>query len=324
MNNSRTTNTAKPDSPLKCESRRFFLSARITAALLSGVLAAGLTACGSVSNINKTDKATESASYTEVSSEINDTILTVNCFDVGKGDAFLLTTKNSAVMIDTGYKENGKDLAEAVKASGHDHLDILIISHFDKDHVGGASKVLKNIPIDRVLTTRVTNDNKRTTKFLEELKEQNKTNEVVSADTEIRLDNVTYTISAPERSSYGESEDNNSSLLVKATLGDTSMLFTGDAEDPRLSEIIKKTDLTSTVLKLPHHGSYFLLLPDLIEKVNPRYAVITSSYDKPEDEATNTLLKSKGITPYYTKEGDITITLTGEEIGVSQTHEKAA
>ncbi len=297
---------------------------RVTAALLSGVLAVSLTACGSVTNINKTAETAGTTASSATSAEINDTILTINCFDVGKGDAFLLTTKNSAVMIDTGYKENGEDLAKAVKASGHDRLDMLIISHFDKDHVGGASKVVKNIPIDRILTTRVTNDNKRTTKFLEALEKQNKTQEVVSTDTEIILDNVTYSISAPEKPSYGESEDNNSSLLVKATLGDTSMLFTGDAEDPRLSEIIEKTDLTSTVLKLPHHGSYFLLLPDLIEKVNPRYAVITSSYDKPEDDATNTLLKSKGITPYYTKEGDITITLTGEEIGVSQTHEKAA
>ncbi len=298
---------------------RLFLST-----LLAGVLVTGLTACGSVTNINKAPGSTGTTASTAVSSEINDTILTINCFDVGKGDAFLLTTKNSAVMIDTGYKENGEALAEAVKASGHDHLDMLIISHFDKDHVGGASKVVKNIPIDRILTTRVTNDSKRTSKFLEKLEEQKKTHEVVSADTEVILDNVTYTISAPEKSYYDESEDNNSSLLVKATLGDTSMLFTGDAEDERLSEIIQRTDLSSTVLKLPHHGSYFLLLPDLIEKVNPRYAVITSSFDKPEDDVTNTLLESKGITPYYTKNGDITITLTGEEIGVSQAHEKAA
>ncbi len=249
---------------------------------------------------------------------ITDTILTVKCFNVGKGDAFLLTTNNSAVMIDTGYKDNGEDLVKAIENSGHDHLDLLVISHFDKDHVGGAAKIIKNIPVDRIISTRVTNDNKRTVKFLEALKEAGKDNEVLSASTEISLDNVSYLISPPEKASYTEKEDNNSSLLVKVTLGSSSILFTGDAEDERLSEIIAADDLKSTILKLPHHGRFYELLPSLIDKVTPRYAIITASNEEPEDEETTSILNSSGVTAYNTRNGDITITMNEESVGISQ------
>ncbi len=284
---------------------------------LSLSLVLGFTSCRSLPTETHTD-AESTISTAPASSSITDTLLTVKCFDVGKGDAFLLTTKNSAVMIDTGYKDNGDDLVEAVKNSGHDHLDMLIISHFDKDHVGGASKIVKNLEVDRILTTRVTNDSKRTTKFLEALGKTNQKNEVITEDTEFSIDNVTYFVDAPKASSYIEKEDNNSSLLVKATIGTTSMLFTGDAEDERLSEILKLDNLRSTILKMPHHGRYFSLLPDLVKSASPRYALITASDEEPEDLDTTSLLDSAGVNTYNTRNGDITITLDGESVGISQ------
>ena len=77
--------------------------------------------------------------------------LRVYCFSAGKADAMLLYTDNSAVLIDTGRKGFGKEILAYLEAEGISSLDKMIITHFDKDHVGGAAKLLHNIPIGEVL-----------------------------------------------------------------------------------------------------------------------------------------------------------------------------
>ena len=62
-----------------------------------------------------------------------------------------------------------------------------------------------------------------------------------------------------------------------------SMLFTGDAQDERLSEYSNYPNLKTTILKVPYHGHLQKLLPDLVQLSNPKYAIITSSDEEPED-----------------------------------------
>ena len=77
--------------------------------------------------------------------------LTVYAFPVGAGDAFLITTENAAVLIDCGQKGCGKEIAAYLAEQGIAKLDLLILTHFDKDHIGGAEKIIRSVAIDRVL-----------------------------------------------------------------------------------------------------------------------------------------------------------------------------
>ncbi|MCR4892399.1 MAG: MBL fold metallo-hydrolase [Lachnospiraceae bacterium] len=247
-----------------------------------------------------------------------DAPIIITCFNVGKGDAFLLATPNSAVLIDTGYKADGDDLVDYIKDKGIEKLDALIISHFDKDHVGGAAKVVKQIPVDMIFTTYKSNDDKRTKKFFEALDETGELPEIVTEKTYLTLDDIDYEISPPLRPHYPDKDDNNSSLLVRVSYGQSSMLFTGDAEDYRIQEILNEESLESTILKIPYHGEFQKSLPALVQAVSPKYAIITCSDEEPEDEETNLLLEQMGVESFLTRNGGIIITMDGEKVNISQ------
>ena len=244
--------------------------------------------------------------------------LTVKCYNVGKGDAFLIKTDNSAVMIDTGYKSNGDDIVADLKSNGIESLDCLMISHFDKDHVGGAAKIINKLDVKRIITTYQTNDSKQTVKFFNAVLDNALKNEVIREQTSFDIDNVTYKIYPAEKLDYTEKDDNNSSLLVKMTFKDFSMLFTGDAEDERLSEYSEYTDLKCTVLKVPYHGHLQNRLPELVQLCTPKYAVITSSDEEPEDAETLEILEQAGVETYLTRNGDVIIETDGKNTTIKQ------
>ena len=78
----------------------------------------------------------------------------ITLIDVGKGDCILVQTgpeENPVnVMIDTGYQETASDVLKFLEEHGVTKLDALIISHFHKDHVGGAAEILEKFQVDHV------------------------------------------------------------------------------------------------------------------------------------------------------------------------------
>ena len=282
--------------------------------LLSMIIFASLFLFGCVN----TDNINSSESSKARSESLSGNIYTIKCYNVGKGDAFLIYGNDSAVMIDTGYKENGEDLVDDMKDLGIDSLDCMMISHFDKDHVGGAVKIIKNMEVKRVISTYQTNEKKHTNKFFNAVLDNGLKDEVFTENTSFTIGDVNYDIYPPQKEEYDDKEDNNSSLLVKMTYGDFSMLFTGDAQTERLSEYSSYNNLASTVLKFPYHGHYQDYLSDLIKECDPKYAIITSSDDQPEDELTVQLLENAGVSTYLTRKGDVIIQTNGSDVSIKQ------
>ena len=81
-------------------------------------------------------------------------IFTITSIDVGKGDCILIQTGDRndpvTVMIDTGYKETADDVLNYLRKQDINKLDALIITHYHKDHVGGAAAILKGVPVGKV------------------------------------------------------------------------------------------------------------------------------------------------------------------------------
>ena len=81
-------------------------------------------------------------------------IFKITSIDVGKGDCILVQTGAADdpvnVMIDTGYKETAGDVLAYLETHNVQKLDALVISHYHKDHVGGAAAILKGIPVSMV------------------------------------------------------------------------------------------------------------------------------------------------------------------------------
>ncbi len=248
--------------------------------------------------------------------------LEVTYLNVGKADAIVLKYQDSYTLIDTGLEETSNILINSLNNMGCKNIDYLIISHFDKDHVGGASYLLDNFSVSKIYTTYKSSDSNTNSynSFINKITELNYNDilTVVDTLTEFKIDNINYVIyPASGDDCYTNDLSNNSSLLVKTTYDNRSFLFTGDAEKQRIKEIIKY-DISCDVLKIPHHGGIEDNSDKLISEANPTYSIITSSIDEPEDQELVDLLYEYGSEVYFTRNGDIKVTTDGDNIKIEQ------
>lgn len=245
--------------------------------------------------------------------------LNIWCFQAGKADAFLFWNEAGAVLLDTGESGFGKTILEKLSALGIERLDYLIITHFDKDHVGGAKKVLSDIPVGAVLQSNSPKEGAEAyEKYLAALETCSIDPVTVRQRMEFTLGDVTFTVDPPARETYSEDASNNSSLIVSVTHGADRMLFCGDAEDLRLGEFLETKPGKYDLVKLPHHGRWQSTLEQLLTQTQPAWAVITSSDEEPEDAETLALLERFGVRTVLTREGAVMITGTGNGVSIQR------
>ena len=298
------------------------MRARKGCALFAALLALCLALTG-CANTGGGDAAAGSAGVSEDSAAgtlraAGSGALEVTFLEAGKADAILLTTPESTVLVDCGEKGFGKTILAELAARGIEKIDVLIITHFDQDHVGGAAKVLNNIAVGTVLQSNQPKDSEEYEKYVKALTNAKLEPVTVRETYAFVLDGVLYTVDPPACESYRDDSSNNSSLIVRAELGDTSFLLTGDAETERLAEYLDESAEDCDVLKLPHHGQDEPLLEALLDATAPAYAVITSSDEEKESEAVLALLEEKGIEVLLTREGTLRFTTDGKSLSAAQ------
>ena len=242
--------------------------------------------------------------------------LDVHFFDAGKADAILLTTADSAVLIDAGEKGFGKTILAYLEEQGIEKLDYLIVTHFDKDHVGGAAKVINNISVGTVLQSNSPKDSDEYEKYVKALANAGIEPVTVRETLTFTLDGMACTVDPPAQETYADDPSNNSSLIVSVVNGADRFLFTGDAQTARLAEFLDGDVSECDVLKLPHHGQDEPLLSALLDATRPAYAVITSSDEEPESDATVAALERAGATVLLTRNGAVTLRSDGNGVRV--------
>ena len=240
--------------------------------------------------------------------------LTIHSFKAGKADAHLIYSPAFAVLIDCGESGFGKEIVSYMKANGIPKLDMLLITHFDKDHVGGAAKVLKEVEVAQVVHSNCPKDSEEYRKYMEQLSKKGIDPVQPSKPQSVVLGGAEFVIYPPQKQTYSDSPSNNSSLITAVTYGECSMLFAGDAEDMRLSEFIAGNTGHYDLLKVPYHGHYQTRLAAFIQKVSPRIAVITSSDSEPEDPRVLKMLADAGAVTYLTREAPVTFRCDGKTI----------
>ena len=244
--------------------------------------------------------------------------LKIYFFNAGKADSCIIYNDEFAVMIDTGEKELGEEILTYLENNNITKLDYLIITHFDKDHVGSASTIINSIEVDNVIQSNYPKESKVYNKYLSAL--ENKGIEAVTLreDLEFSFGDIYFTINPPLEEVYSNNESNNSSLIVSLKYKNNSFLFMGDAENLRIKEYLSTNNLSYDFLKVPYHGHYQTTLDELIEVIKPKYSVITSSLEEKEDDTTLELLSNIGSKTYLTRNGSILITSDGDTINIKQ------
>lgn len=244
--------------------------------------------------------------------------LKIYYFNAGKADSCIIYNDDFAVLIDTGEKELGSEILTYLEANNIKKIGYLIITHFDKDHVGGASYVLNEIQVDNVIQSNYPKESKVYTKYLNALSDKEITPVTLREDMSFNFGDVYFNINAPIEEVYSNNESNNSSLIVSMKYKNNSFLFMGDAENLRIEEYLDNNNASYDFLKVPYHGHYQTSLDDLLDVVKPKYSVITSSDDELEDNTTLELLNEVDCNTYLTRNGSILITSDGDTISIKQ------
>ncbi len=252
--------------------------------------------------------------------EIPQDRLQVYFFNAGKADASILYTDESAVVIDTGTSGEGKTILRYMQENGIEDIDCLIITHFDKDHVGGAAELIAGTDVKEVLISNSPKDSDEYAAFVQALESARMEAKIITGEEpyQFTLDEVTYTVDGPDEAVYEKDPSNNSSLITSVTYGDTSLLFAADAENLRMNEYLADYESTYDIVKMPYHGWYQKSLKDLLQETEPEYAVISCSAEEGGEEKTLDLLKENGIAYYMAYEGGILMISDGSKITVSQ------
>lgn len=236
--------------------------------------------------------------------EVSDgSTLEVHYLDIGQGDCTLIRNGDHAMLIDAGNNNKGTAVQAYLESQGITHLDYVIGTHPDADHIGGLDVVIYKFDCDAVWMPDYEKDTKTYDEVIQAAKTKGYTIEHPLAGEEYTLGEATVTTVCPVKEDYG-SNANDYSIGVRIAFGETSFLFTGDAEEESETDMVESGEvLQADVLKAAHHGSRTANTEAFLDAVDPSYVVIScgedNSYGHPHAEVLNRL-REKGISIFRT------------------------
>lgn len=246
----------------------------------------------------------------------------VHFIDVGQGDSTLVISQGEAMLIDSGDKDDSNKIEKYLEKQGVTELKYLIATHPHADHIGEMSEIIDQFQVDKFIMPKVKADMTPTTTIYEKMLKSIKAKglKITQAKPmEFELGSCKVELFTTKKD-YDDL--NNYSTLVKITDGENSFLITGDCETAEEKDILSQGyDFSAKVLKAGHHGSSTSSGVDFLNKVMPRYAVIScgkgNKYGHPHEE-TVTRLKKYASHLYVTADvGTIVFSSDGEGLSVS-------
>jgi competence protein ComEC len=196
----------------------------------------------------------------------------VTFLSVGQGDATLIQDPGHAVLVDTGPAD-GPVLAR-LRHAGIARLDLLVVTHAQADHDGGAASVLRAMPVSLLLDGRDGVPEPDGTRMAAAAGARGVRRIAPAAGQVLRVGSIVLRVLSPQPeplAAHGGADPNERAIVLEATVGPLRTLLTADAE----SDVLERLDLSTVdVLKVSHHGSADEGLAALLPRLRPRLAVI--------------------------------------------------
>lgn len=240
----------------------------------------------------------------------------IHFIDVGQADAALVLCDGKAMLIDGGNAEDSSLLYTYLKNHNISHLDYVIGTHAHEDHIGGLAGALNYASVGTAYCPATSYDTKAFGNFVKVLDKHGVSITVPSTGDSFTLGSAACTILAVNTDS---SDPNNTSIVLRIVYGDTSFLFTGDAERVVEQAILNRgANINSTVLKVGHHGSESSTSYVWLREIMPQYAIISvgkdNSYGHPTEEVLSRLRDAEVKTFRTDLQGDIICVSDGKNV----------
>lgn len=243
--------------------------------------------------------------------------LRVSMLDVGQGDAILVETPRAAILVDQGPPE--ARVAGQLRRLGIRRLSALVLTHPQRDHIGGAAEVMASIAVDRVLDPQL--DGTESPEYRSAVRiarERGVPITTVRAGQQLRIGALRLDVLWPDGPAPPGADPNGWAVVLLARYRETSVLLTADAEsDVTLRLSLPRVD----VLKVAHHGSADTGLPELLRRLRPQVALISAGvgndYGHPTAETVAALAAVPGLIVRRTdKDGRVVAESDGRVINV--------
>ncbi len=242
--------------------------------------------------------------------------LSVTFLDVGQGDACVIECGGEYAMVDGGPTDASSVVYTYLKNHDIQHIKYMFASHPHEDHIGGLSGALNYAQVDQLFCSCDSYNSPSFKNLQKYASKQDLSIQVPSVHDKFSLGSALIEVIGPL---VPNNNVNNECLILRITHGDNVFMFTADAErDEEQSLIDAGVSLSSTVLKVGHHGSRDATTYPFLRAIMPTYAVIScgadNSYGHPTEE-TLSRLRDANVRLFRTDlQGNITMESNGESL----------
>ncbi len=253
--------------------------------------------------------------------------LEVTVLDVGQGDAVHIKTPSGKhLLVDTGRwspmgNSGDRVLIPYFEYLGVNHIDAIFLSHPHADHIGGLPTLMKSLSIGKIVHSDYPYDSSLYKTYNKLAAEMNipvydvGSGDVLNIDPALRLFVV-----GPDLSSGYPSNPNNHSLTFRLQYGETSFLFTGDAEKEQERNMVMQYGdfLNTNFLKAGHHGSKTSSSKEFVSIVSPEITAFSlgfrNQFSHPGNEAVTNIFNTGSKKHYTSLDGALQYVSDGKVI----------
>jgi competence protein ComEC len=242
--------------------------------------------------------------------------LRVTVLDVGQGDSIVLQVPEGAVVVDQGPPE--ANVARQLGRIGVRRIAMLVLTHPQRDHVGGAEHVLETHAVDTVLDPALQVESSYEEDAIAAAREEGVPIVLARAGQSYRLGRLRLRVLWPEDGGAPGEDPNQNATVLLASYGEIDVLLPADSES---GVTLPLRPPPVEVLKVAHHGSADDGLARLLGLVRPDVALIScganNDYGHPAPSTLATLQSAPGLELYRTDEdGRVTLETDGRAISI--------